>query len=160
MTPAELKTYREYLGIPVEWLKKMARVDRLNTIQHWERRGTVPDDVSEAIHRLLRLSESKHDELLKVYSSSDLGDSVTLLKYKVLSDMPPGNGLWSELPVSMYSTVLGNLSKSIREAGKEVSIIYFDKSEYESWLGIRNDNDKSRAQWAKQSHAENTIGQY
>ena len=52
MTPAELKTIRESLGLTVQWLADRAGV-KLRTVQYWESgRSGVPADVSELLLRI------------------------------------------------------------------------------------------------------------
>ena len=49
MTPAELKTMRESLGLPVQWLAERANVQR-RTVEYWEAgRSKVPNDVSDLL---------------------------------------------------------------------------------------------------------------
>ncbi len=52
MTPAELKTLRETLGLSAQWLADRAGVLQ-RSVQYWEAgRSRLPDDVAELILRI------------------------------------------------------------------------------------------------------------
>ena len=65
LTPAELKTWREALGLSTEWLAQRTGVS-VRTVQHWESpKGSVPDDVSELMNDILWFCKEMADLELK-----------------------------------------------------------------------------------------------
>lgn len=67
MTPAELKTLRESLGLPVQWLAERANVQR-RSVEYWEAgRSKVPDDVAEL---MLQIDAQFAEATMCVYNTT------------------------------------------------------------------------------------------
>lgn len=128
MTPAELKTLRESLGIPVAWLADKAKVQR-RTVEYWEAgRSAVPNDVADLLNELDQQFDRAALQALKDANAktgqNEKNKTIELLRYR--EDVV----LWSDfddmqgLPVSAHAMLLFRSKKLMEAHGFSVEINY------------------------------------
>lgn len=154
MTGAELKTLREALGLPVNWVAKIMGVqDR--SVNYWEAgRYPVPRDVRDTLLELENILNSlvdRHEEeILKILVQQPVQPkNVTLLRYRTDDDLyrfqPDFKN--SLLPTTYHAALLARLSRRLAQKGINASIVYMDVEAYEAWLDGRPDSTTMRAEW-------------
>ena len=121
VTPAELKTAREALGLPSEWVADTAQV-ALRTVRHWETGATrVPDDVAAAVELLAADICAHARGLLGEHTAGP----VTLLRYRDEETLREHTGLaW---PPATHAIA------QLRERGITARLIWFDQPDYTTW---------------------------
>ncbi|WP_455233086.1 helix-turn-helix domain-containing protein [Geopseudomonas aromaticivorans] len=161
MTPAELKTLRESLGLTAQWVADQAGV-RLRTVQYWEAgRAAVPEDVA----RLIEGVEAKIDaavaqavEIVEEHRAQhgELPPEVLLRRYRSEEYLWRHRPDFQPLPLSAHGALLARVRQALRARGIPVRITYEDEREYLEWLNGRQDTDAERAAWAalKQGHQD------
>jgi len=153
MTPAELKTIRESLGISAQWLADQTGV-RLRTVQYWEsgERLSIPDDVQKLIWQLENQANAFVDKSLDVIEERlENGDDVGLV---VLIRYKSDRQLWEYHPalypitVTCHSARIYRLYRELRQLEVDVHIVYLDEEQYRAWLGERVNSAEMRSLWA------------
>ena len=152
MTPAELKTYRETLGLPREWFAKKAGVEP-RTVSYWESgKHKVPDDVAEMVNGIYRMCRNAADEAIKQVSmfseANSIPEQINLLRYKDEKDLWQCQPGFNGLPVSTHAAMLVMITYELRLMGITCAIVYFDAEKYKLWVGNRHDNAVARSEWA------------
>lgn len=153
MTPAELKTIRESLGLPLQWVADQARV-KLRTAQYWESgRSAVPQDVAEMLNGLDdQFWQLVAQYLEQVKSVADqqgvLPEEVVLIRYKTDADLWQFHPDFRPLPASAHAALLSRLRRKLWEAGVHSVIEYMEPAEYKKWLNGREDSEALRSEWA------------
>lgn len=151
MTPAELKTIRENLGLTVQWLAENAKVSH-RSATYWEAgKGKVPDDVAALLESVAAKIQTAADEAIKqvnnIAIAQGLPDEIVLLRYKTDADLHKYRPDFIGLPVTCHAALLGIISRELRLMGIKASIAYFDEAAYLAWLSGRADNEGERAAW-------------
>lgn len=130
MTPAELKTYREALGLPVSWVAEAAGVQR-RTVEYWESgKSPVPQDVSEMIIELELLQKNSAEQALRVaLEQRELRGQpgkVTLKRYRHDAALWDGRPDMKGFPVTFHAQILVKARLALIQAGFDVELIYAD----------------------------------
>lgn len=153
MTPAELKTIRESLGLPLQWVATQAKV-QLRTAQYWESGKTpVPDDVAQMMIGLdEQFWQLVADYLTQVKEiadeSSSLPEEIVLLRYRTDADLWRFHPDFRPIPASAHAALLSRMRRKLWEIGVPSIIEYMEPAEYKEWLGKRKDNEELRSEWA------------
>lgn len=129
MTGAELKTIREYLGLPASWLAAKAEV-RERTVNYWESGKTpVPDDVVELMGGLLGKRAHAVERALRLVEDVEVKQGgtphvVTLRRFKHELDLWQAHPEMDGLPATYHAAMLFELKKELEKRGIVVEIIY------------------------------------
>jgi len=152
MTPAELKTIRESLGLTAQWIADHAGV-KLRTAQYWEAgRMAVPDDVVAMLGRIDQMLNSTVEQA--VTHIDDMSDQhsepsdVVLLRYRTDADLWRFRPDMKSLPTTTHAAMLARLRRALWRRGIKTNIEYMEPEEYLTWLGKRKDSEAERAAWA------------
>jgi len=159
MRPAELRTFRESLGLSAKWMATHFNVP-LDRVYGWESgHGPLPDGVADALRRIAVLINEAVERaivtLLEVRGNGDVTAPVILLRY--CSD----DELWyfhPELrPISSgsHAVMLGRICQTLAARDIETAIEYMDVKWYLSWLGQRTDTQHNREKWAVKAMEKN-----
>lgn len=127
VTPAELKTTREALGISSEWVAQVGGV-AVRTVRHWEGGAArVPEDVAAVLEQLAQQVRSYVERVM----SSRPQEPVTLLRFRDPEVLRRNTGLtW---PTSTHAIAQLRCVEQLRDAGVPARLIWFDPAEYASW---------------------------
>ena len=121
MTPAELKTLRESLSLPAQWVANQANV-RLRTVQYWEAgRTAVPKDVAD----MLRDVDARIDQMaLEALDAYRDAGPVTLYRYSSDSELWENKPDLFPWPAATHAVMLARLTKMLSGAGVASTIQY------------------------------------
>lgn len=153
MTPAELKTIRESLGLPLKWVADQARV-QLRTAQYWESGHTgVPEDVAAMLTALddqVWSIVAQGLEQIKAAADSNEGlpEEVVLIRYRSDADLWAFHPEFEPIPASTHAMLVSRMRRKLWEIGVPSVIQYMSPKEYSAWLEGREDSDVLRAEWA------------
>lgn len=149
MTPAELKTMRESLGLSAQWVADQAGV-RLRTVQYWEAgRMPVPEDVAALLSRIdAQYERAVNEALAALKDAPEKPAEAVLVRYRTDTDLWRFRQDMEPLPASSHATLLSRVRRALWAAGVPSVIEYMEPDEYLAWLGNRKDNDAMRAAWA------------
>ena len=153
MTPAEMKTIRESLGLTPKWIAEHAGVKE-RAARQWEAgRSPIPKNVEEMlvdIDRLLDRSVAKVltriEEVEKEQGRTP--NEVMLIRYRTDDDLWRFYPDLKPLPVATYAVVLSRLRRRLWSKGIPSVIEYMEPEEYLAWLKGRTDTEADRSEWA------------
>lgn len=129
MTPAELKTYRESLGLTLQWLADNSNV-KLRTAQYWESgRMSVPLDVSERLSKLDQQFSKAADYAVQiahenVTAQDSMPDNVVLYRYRTEDELWQARPDMQGLPVTSHAALLNRCRLALEADGFIVRIEY------------------------------------
>ena len=129
MTSAELKTLRESLGLPVQWLAERANVQR-RTVEYWEAgRSKVPDDVAELLLKLdAQFAEATRQALAVVDEQTakqgQPPETVRLYRYRDDAALWEARPDMRDLPVTAHAALLARVRIALQDRGQSVAIEY------------------------------------
>ena len=132
MSPAELKTLRESLGLTAQWLADQSGV-RLRTVQYWEsgERQSVPDDVQallrciDAMHQ--RAAETAVAQVREVAKQAGaLPETIELARYRTDAELWNAHPDYRPMPVTCHAAMLARTAQALRAAGISSTIDYAD----------------------------------
>lgn len=129
MTPAELKTIRESLGLPVQWLAERANVQR-RTVEYWEAgRSKVPDDVAELLLKLdAQFAEATRQALAVVDEQTEKQgqrpETVRLYRYRDDAELWAARPDMLGLPVTAHAALLARVRLALIARNQAVAIEY------------------------------------
>jgi transcriptional regulator with XRE-family HTH domain len=152
MTAAELKTYREALGLSAQWLANKVGVSH-RSVCYWESgKARVPNDVAELIMALTNNIHRYADEAIKqvnaIALAAGIPEQINLLRYKTDEDLHHYRPDFKGLPVATHAAMLAIIARELGLMGIIVVIVYFDAAAYLAWLGNLEDSEQARATWA------------
>ncbi|AMW34902.1 DUF1870 family protein [Haematospirillum jordaniae] len=152
MTPAELKTIRETLGLKAQWVADQAGV-RLRTAQYWETgRMAVPADVASMLLDIDRaLEDMVAQSLAKIEGTAAQhagAVEVILLRYRTDKDLWEFHPDLAPLPASTHAAMLARLCRALSARSIPTVIQYMEPDEYWEWLGDRPDTEAARSEWS------------
>lgn len=153
MSPAEFKTIRESLGLPVQWVADQAGV-RLRTAQYWEQgRNAVPEDVAQMLRgidaQLWQLVAQAVDQIKSAADEAGgLPGQIDLIRYRTDADLWRYMPDFSPLPATAHGMLLSRLMRELEPLKTAIRITYMQPDVYDSWLDGRPDSSAMRAQWA------------
>ncbi len=129
MTPAELKTIRESLGLPVQWLAERAGVQR-RSVEYWEAgRSNVPADVEALLLKLdAQLAEATRQALAVVDEQTAAQghppETVRLHRYRDDAALWQARPDMHGLPVTAHAALLARVRAALMARGQPVVIEY------------------------------------
>lgn len=129
MTPAELKTIRESLGLPVQWLAERAGVQR-RSVEYWEAgRSAVPADVADLLLQIdAQFAESTRQALIvldeQTAKQGHPPDTVRLYRYRDDAALHAARPDMSGLPVTAHAALLASVRLALLARGQAVVIEY------------------------------------
>lgn len=129
MTPAELKTHREALGLTVGWLAAQAGVGE-RTVRYWESgRNQVPDDVAWLIQRIeaqtRRMVENALAQVEEVTAlKGGEPEVVDLRRYGTDADLWKSHPGCKPLPATWHASVLARVVRELEARGIPAVIEY------------------------------------
>ena len=129
MTPAELKTIRESLGLPVQWLAERANVQR-RTVEYWEAgRSPVPADVAELILQIDAQFAEATRQALAVFDEQTARqgqppETVRLYRYRDDAELWAARPDMRGLPVTAHAALLARVRTALQERRQDVAIEY------------------------------------
>ena len=129
MTPAELKTIRESLGLPVQWLAERANVQR-RTVEYWEAgRSPVPSDAAALILKIDgQFAEATRQALAVVDEQTEKQgqppETVRLYRYRDDAELWQARPDMRGLPVTAHAALLARVRSALLARGQSVAIEY------------------------------------
>lgn len=129
MTPAELKTNREALGLTVGWLAEQAGVgDR--TVRYWESgRNQVPDDVTALIQQIESKTRTMVTNALAqvddvVRAQGGEPEAVDLRRYATDAELWRKHRGFKPLPATWHAAALARIARALEDRGIPAVIEY------------------------------------
>ena len=129
MSPAELKTIRESLGLSAQWLADRAGVLQ-RSVQSWEAgRSRVPDDVAELLLKLeAQFAEATRQALAVVDEQTakqgQPPETVRLYRYRDDAALHAARPDMAGLPVTAHAALLARVRLALLARGQAVVIEY------------------------------------
>ncbi len=129
MTPAELKTNREALGLTVGWLAEQAGVGE-RTVRYWESgRNQVPDDVAALIGRIESQTRTmvsnalaQVDEVMRAQGGEP--EAVDLRRYASDAELWRNHPGFKPLPATWHAATLARIARALESRGVTSVIEY------------------------------------
>jgi transcriptional regulator with XRE-family HTH domain len=153
MTPAELKTIREAVGLAVPDLAALADVQE-RTVRYWESgRNVVPDDVAQmALDLDARLDDLVAELVAFVKDAISLRggapEDIALLRYRENADLWHFRPDFRPLPTTTHAALLARSRAALADLHVKTRIVYMDPQAYARWLDGRADSELARSVWA------------
>lgn len=152
MTPAELKTIREAVGLSVPDLAALAHVQE-RTVRYWESgRNAVPADVCAMVLAIdKQLADLTAQTLLFVRELIDKQgqpENITLLRYRENSDLWHFRPDFKPLPATTHGALLARCRAALADLHVATRIVYMEPQAYAAWLDGRVDSETIRSEWA------------
>ncbi|OJY94409.1 MAG: hypothetical protein BGP25_05305 [Lysobacterales bacterium 63-13] len=129
MTPAELKTHREALGLTVGWLAEQARVGE-RTVRYWESgRNAVPEDVADLIRRIEMKTRAMVTAALDsvgqiLAEEGGSPESVDLRRYASDAELWSKHPAFRPLPATWHAVTLARIARELDARGIHSVIEY------------------------------------
>ena len=159
MTPAELKTIRESLGLPLQWVADQAKV-QLRSAQYWESgQRSVPDDVAKMLlgldEQFWQLVADYMAQVKEIVEENGaLPEEVVLIRYKTDADLWKFHPEFRPIPANAHAALISRTRRGLWELGVPSIIEYMEPAEYKAWLNGREDDEEMRSEWALSKSAE------
>ena len=155
MTPAELKTILESLGLTLEWLARQSGVT-LKTAQYWESgEKSVPDNVIKMLEKINQnFEESVQGTISMVAHISRARNQkpewIDQVRYRNDMDLWRHRPDMAPLPAKAHAAKLSRLQRDLHKMGIVLRIVYFDPVDYDVWLKDEDEEDSEamRSAWA------------
>jgi len=154
MTPAELKTMREAIGLSVPELAAFANNVQERTVRYWESgRNQVPQDVETLVMDISQLLDARANELADgirelIKLNGPLEGPFVLIRYKENADMWHFEPEWRSWPTTTHGAFLYRCCVALADLGVATRIVYMDPQAYSQWLDGRQDELATRMSWA------------
>lgn len=154
MTPAELKTMREAIGLSVSELAAFANNVQERTVRYWESgRNQVPKDVETLVMDIRQLLDARANELAEairelIRIDGPLEGPFVLIRYKENADLWHFEPKWRSLPTTAHGAFLTKCRVALADLGVATRIVYMDPQAYSLWLNGRQDELGMRISWA------------
>lgn len=130
MTSAELKTFRESLGLTVGWLAAQANV-RERTVRYWESgRTRVPDDVTAIIKDAEDKAQLAVDAVMEyatLKTERRPGESIDLRRFRDDAELWRWHPTMEPLPATWHAAALARAARALGERGIGATIRYMDE---------------------------------
>lgn len=152
MTPAELKTMREAVGLSVPDLAALADVQE-RTVRYWESgRNSVPDDVAAMVlgvdNQLSTLAAQTLTLVREVIDQHGRPEDITLLRYRENADLWHFRPDFKPLPTTTHGALLARCRAALDDLHVKTRIVYMEPQVYGQWLEGRKDSEMLRSEWA------------
>lgn len=153
MSPAELKSMREFLGLTLQWVADRAGVAP-RTAQFWEAgRQRVPADVA---HMLLQMdSDAQRIVIRTQYMVEDIikqqgrpPEAIMLLRYRTDADLWQFRPDMQGWPAMAHAAIMSRVQRTLWAMGIPTGMEYMDPDAYLAWLAGRTDSEALRSAWA------------
>lgn len=166
ITPAELKTLRESLGLTAQWVADQAGVQQ-RTVQYWEsgkkNRMTIPNDVADMLtgidrrlEHLVQATTSRIQASLALHGKPNPED-IILIRYRCDADLWHFQPEFKPLPATTHAALLDRLRRALLSLGITVLICYMERDDYMNWLRERKDggdSEAARKEWALEQNVK------
>lgn len=155
MNAAEMKTLRESLGLPVQWLADQAGV-KARTVQYWESgRNAIPDDVAGMLRgidgQIWHIVGNTVTQIKEVAENEgSLPERLDLIRYRTDESLWFYQPEFKPLPATCHGMLLARLTREVAQLDIHVRIVYMQPEKYNVWLNGRKDSPDLRAQWASE----------
>ncbi len=153
MTPAELKTMREAVGLSVPDLAALAGVqDR--SVRYWESgRNAVPADVAAMVEGLDARLDGLTGQLVAVVRDlisrrGSAPEEITLLRYRENADLWHFRPDLKPYPATTHGALLARCRAALADLHVKTRIVYMEPQAYAQWLTGRADSETARSEWA------------
>ena len=129
VTSAELKTYREALGLTVGWLAAEARVGE-RTVRYWESaRNQVPEDVAALILRVEAQTRQLVENALVTVGEvaqqeGSEPEAVDLRRYAADEEFWRAHPAFKPLPATWHGAALARIARALEARGIPAVIEY------------------------------------
>lgn len=129
MTPAEMKTIRESLGLSAQWVADQAGV-MLRTVQYWEAgRMSVPADVAKMLveidQRLENAVAQAVTEMSELSEKNGPPGDIELVRYRTDEDLWSAKPDMRPLPASTHAAMLARTRRAFLALGIPISINFW-----------------------------------
>lgn len=153
MTPADLKTIREAIGLTVPDLAALAGVQE-RSVRYWESgRTAVPADVQAQVLRIDAWLTEQAREALATVRTLAAGEAVHLVRYREDEDLWRFQPAYRPLPVTAHAAALARTRAALAGLHVRSVIVYMEPGEYSRWLDGRADSTGLREVWASEQVA-------
>lgn len=161
MTPAEMKTLRESLGLSAQFLSDNLNV-QLRTVQYWESgKKPVPKDVSDWLQNISnnfdRMLKQQTDALELLFVSHGQPAEIVLIRYRTQEHLWRFLPEFHPFPETTHTAMLVRLWTWLKERDIPVKITYMNPDQYVMWLNGREDSTDLRAAWAGEQDNHNAA---
>lgn len=156
MTPAELKTTRESLGLSVAWLAERAGVQE-RTVRYWEiGHMPVPADVAQLIEAVDSSIENGVSLFRKWFAAAREAagrlpvdrDKILLIRYRTDEELWAFRPDMRGLPATCHAALISRVRRALWAEGAHSVIQFMDPHAYHDWLAGREDTEALRSAWA------------
>lgn len=152
MSPAELKTLREAVGLSVPDLAALASVQE-RSVRYWESgRSQVPEDVAAMVlgidAQLDALAAQTLAFVRDVVKTQGLPEDITLLRYRENADLWHFRPDFKPLPTTTHGALLARCRAALADLHVKTRIVYMEPQAYGQWLEGRVDSEVLRSEWA------------
>lgn len=153
MTPAELKTMREAVGLSVPDLAALVNVQE-RTVRYWESgRNAVPEDVSSMVLGVDRQLDALVDQVMGVVrehiaAQGGEPEDIVLLRYRENADLWHFLPDFKPLPTTTHGALLARCRAALADLHVKTRIVYMEPQAYGQWLDGRKDSEILRSEWA------------
>lgn len=155
MTPAELKTTRESLGLTSLCIS-MITGKSLRTVQYWESamsKRKVPADIPVLLSKIEKEIAAGAKELAEEVIRDKKcvnNETAILTRYKNNEDYWQLNPKLKGYPATTHAVMIQQTINILNSNDISTRTEYMDIAEYKSWLADRNDTEVLRLTWAGQ----------
>lgn len=155
MTPADLKTLREAIGLTVPDLASLAGVQE-RTVRYWEAgKNKPPQDVQDMVLSIDARLNALVDQIVllvkdMISSQGSAPESITLLRYRENADLWHFRPDFRPLPTTTHGSLLARCRAALADLHVATRIVYMDSQAYGQWLNGRVDSESARSEWAAQ----------
>lgn len=152
-TGAELRTIRDALGLPLDWVAHHTGVSP-GQLRQWEAERKTkrpPRNVAAHLWRLLEGQEDYIDTELDRLTGGDPAPArLTLLRFRGDGDAA-AHGL--NMPATTHGIAQLRIARALEEDGIQTRMIWFNPAEYGIWLDqqpeTRHDSPQMQQTWAE-----------
>ena len=152
MSPADLKSMRESVGLTVSDLAVMAGVQE-RTVRYWESgvpgRSGVPDDAAELVTKLDQRLTALADLMLAKVLTQSTPTGAVLIRFKESADLWHFIPDFRGLPVTTHGALLSRCRLALEKLNHRTRIVYMDPKAYALWLDGRADTESMWQAWAE-----------
>lgn len=153
MTPAELKTLREAVGLSVPDLAELASVQE-RTVRYWESgRNQVPPDVEALVLGIDQQLDALAAQVMTVVREQIAAhggqpEDIVLLRYRENADLWHFRPDFKPLPTTTHGALLARCRAALADLHVKTRIVYMEPQAYGQWLDGRKDSEALRSEWA------------
>lgn len=134
MTGAEMKSLREYLGLPLGWVAEKMTVQR-RSVEYWESgRHTPPKDAQALLRHCLEQLEQavKNTIVVAEEQTAEMGQppqGIDLRRYKTEDALWAAQPSLTGYPVTYHAAIVVRAALELERLGHQVTIHYAEAEE-------------------------------